>query len=936
MSEVIQKLRPDRDLQIYFERPSAIAALSQSTPTSFVATGTWRQQFDWCVIEWNRDNVIEHPLFRKLPDGDLSGVQLSYEEERENCLSIDSDIFPTVDWPTLRVWTEEANGVEQLYFVPLRNNATPVEGAYACATAHFELTGTVSANLVAGLAWMGEHHTHVCYATDTLESVAEAIVASVNAFSPVMAASRTNAKITLYYVGSKSAPNLPLATLLAESTTGVNGNQLGAYGHATPGGTLSWTPAFQYFAGGASPTKWRVSLNFGDLKGSLNRFGPYTQTVPTTKVRKMRWTFAADFQREEFQRSEFAAKVTNWQVTGSNLLYRVAGPGSRRIENDHREVEYYGNSWATPEKGNYSNGAIRWCGVYSDGLVIRYFSAQEHELYLGSRMLTIGADIAFRVDNEPQARTQKLSRPGEDVLLRVPFGTYGPGEHTVYITHNGPSGNRFYFDFLEIAIPANTVSDLPPMEKLTAATDWDTDHSLSVSAERTAWMLHSLGFRGRGNYYVGALIFYELYRKDHQFARATVTFSGTPTPSGLTTLTIGNVNSPGSDLVINHLNLFGDTSVTIAKAFELELNRGYTAVRASASGNVLTVYSRKMGLIGQDITIAATPNSGNFTALVSSNRLADAVEGTWTTDTATTPKINRACRDWSREYFRTLKNYGQDVTSAFSLELEHGDRSPEAGISQRYWDGDPCVLNTPAIQTNFSPTNRLYWQEVHKEMAAIMVEAGLRPNMQLGEVQWWYFNNMLPGMEPKSMPYYDEYTKQQFLARYGFPMRKIVDYANTNPADFPQEVELLANLIGEFTEALIANVRETFPDCIYEVLYPTDVNDFPLGRLVNYPANSWIPGKLNRLKTESFSFTFDRNLNKGRYTVEFGKLHGFARDERAFLVGPGDPTSIWKKEVQHAYSEGLESIVLWALDQFCLVGYPMPLFHRSKRVVQTD
>jgi len=45
-----------------------------ASPTGFHVSGTWRQQFDWAVLEWNRDNVFEHPLFRYLPDGDLSGV----------------------------------------------------------------------------------------------------------------------------------------------------------------------------------------------------------------------------------------------------------------------------------------------------------------------------------------------------------------------------------------------------------------------------------------------------------------------------------------------------------------------------------------------------------------------------------------------------------------------------------------------------------------------------------------------------------------------------------------------------------------------------------------------------------------------------------------------------------------------------------------------
>ena len=104
MAEQIQKLSPHRDLQCFFYQPSAVAALSGASATGFTLSGSWRQQFDWAVIEWNRDNVYEHPLFRNLPDGDLSGLTLVYDEARTNCISLDSALYPTVDWPSLRVW----------------------------------------------------------------------------------------------------------------------------------------------------------------------------------------------------------------------------------------------------------------------------------------------------------------------------------------------------------------------------------------------------------------------------------------------------------------------------------------------------------------------------------------------------------------------------------------------------------------------------------------------------------------------------------------------------------------------------------------------------------------------------------------------------------------------------------------------------------------
>ena len=39
------------------------------------------------------------------------------------------------------------------------------------------------------------------------------------------------------------------------------------------------------------------------------------------------------------------------------------------------------------------------------------------------------------------------------------------------------------------------------------------------------------------------------------------------------------------------------------------------------------------------------------------------------------------------------------------------------------------------------------------------------------------------------------------------------------------------------------------------------------------------------------------------------------------------------KEVSIARSEGVESIVLFALDQFCLIGYPAPLPQSPGRAV---
>ena len=114
MAETIRKFTPDRDLQCYFQQPSAIAALSGASADGFTVSGCWRQQFDWAVVEWTRDNTFEHTALRNLPDGDLSGVHLTYEEVRTNCIPLDSALYPNVDWPYLRIWAL-SGGTENVY-----------------------------------------------------------------------------------------------------------------------------------------------------------------------------------------------------------------------------------------------------------------------------------------------------------------------------------------------------------------------------------------------------------------------------------------------------------------------------------------------------------------------------------------------------------------------------------------------------------------------------------------------------------------------------------------------------------------------------------------------------------------------------------------------------------------------------------------------------
>jgi hypothetical protein len=254
-------------------------------------------------------------------------------------------------------------------------------------------------------------------------------------------------------------------------------------------------------------------------------------------------------------------------------------------------------------------------------------------------------------------------------------------------------------------------------------------------------------------------------------------------------------------------------------------------------------------------------------------------------------------------------------------------------MAQRGPAGDPVRLPTPAIQTNFSPTSLAFWRQVHADCAALMHEAGMTPYLQFGEVQWWYFPNDGLGLAYSGMPFYDAWTTSEFESRYGRPMAVFLN--NTaDPGEYPEETAFLAEVLGEFTDAIMDYVRLSYPTTRFEVLYPFDVNQTAFNRAINYPAGSWTPAHLDCLKTEGLALTFTKNLAASEAGIRMGEALGFAPTQRSHLVGLGDAAAPWLKEARIAEGRGFESVVLFALDQFCLIGYEVPLPGSTRRAVR--
>jgi hypothetical protein len=904
----IAKLTPDRDLQCFFFHPSAIAAISGASADGFTVSGTWRQQFDWAVIEWNRDNVYEHPALRNLPDGDLSALTLTYEESRTNCIALDSDLFPTIDWPYLRVWAGDDPAADP-YFVKLKDHAEAIEGSYQSAYADFTLSGTAVEGEYVGLGYLGLSYTYQVAAGNTLEDIVKAIADGMNGpTSPLLTATRTGTTIRVLY----------------PSAAGANGNRFGVY--SSTSGSATWDATTKTLANGTSPTKWRVTIDFSAL---IDRTGA---SVPTNKVRKLRWTYAADPQASAFARSEFTAVISTWSVTGSGRTYSVAGPGSRRFEDNSIAMAYTG-SWSET-RGNFSSGTIHSTVTEGDAVTFTYSASQTHTLYLGTRYTGTGANLSIAVDGGTPS-TLNLRVPGEDVLIRWPVSEYGTGTHTVTVTHTGPVAAEFYFDFVEMAVPATTLPSFADQARMTLATDWDTDHSLALAPERTAWLIDTLGFKGRQNNYVGALWFYELVNPDNVYASGTMTFGGTPEPGEFVSVFLGRDDDPPGTppTEIQRGMHGGDTLESIAISFAQEINRGYTGVWASVSGSAVTITSRSLGADGNHYTLDKSTTSSTLTVSVSA-MFSGGNTGAWRTDLAALPRLNRAVRDWSRSFFGALHGYGIDAAAAFSTELRDVDPAIVVGMVQRGPSGDAILLQTPAYQTNFSPTSLDFWKQVYLDAATIQADAGLQPYLQFGEVQWWYFPNDGLGGAFSGMPFYDAWTAAGFESLYGRAMTVFSDNTS-DPAAYPDETAYLPVIIGNFTDAIMAFVRATYSNARFEVLYPLDVNQTSFNRAINYPATQWTAAILDCLKTEGFGFTLQRNLQKSESAMQLSGFPAFPPTQRSHLVGLGDATTAWLKEARYAQGNGFESVVLFALDQMCLIGYALPLpesFRRSVRM----
>ncbi len=917
MSETIAKLQPDRTIHLRgFTDLGAAAALHSATPTSFKVSGVFRDQADFAVLViWDADNFFEHARIKYLPDFDFAGLVLTFDVTYSDGLQpLDSTKFPTISWPYLEAIREDGTAAPP---VRLHDHATQVGGAYTPAAATLSV---VDAGMQAGdrvTLWYQNFAFpyQVAGTGGTPGDVAASLASTINAFNWGVAAPLT---------ASAQGEQLTITA----ACPGYDGNLITLYSTSSSS-RLTLSPAAAPLSGGSSAATWRVTLDFSAL--GLDH------------VRQMWFTYAPRLPRgTALAPVEWEATYTNWTVTGPSekRTLQVAGPGSVRVEEFDDGCSYSGDWSIETKTGFYSGGVARKATSLGSTARIRYSCQFVHDLYLGTVVSSTGGRIAVGLDGGPETDhsvylpdpTGGSAPPAPIVTRRKLRSAVPPGRHEVTISLTlGPS---FTFDFLEAVVPSAVPDPLPTRPNLSAALDYDTDHTYKLPPARVLWNLDQLGLTGPINEYLGVFWWNQRVRDGGTMPHATVTFGGIFAPGDAVFLKIG-------DLTIGKTVFAEDTLDIIAKHFEYFINSTYVGVWSAAEGHVLAITSHSAAPAYR-VTLSSSIEPANSAGIVQiAGDLSTGELSKWRIDPALTPVLNRAVRDWHADLFAGCKARDRSIVVSCSMELVF----PPAGFAAMFPGGEEVRTDVGfgslySTHCHFGPLMLAYQQQAYREIAGLQAAAQLTPELQCGEFLWWFFTNYDAAAKPGGgMAFYDGDTTAAAQAALGRPLAIF-----RSPDDDPSinggaDAAFLAGRLRDHVASLITSVREAYPNARFEVLYPYDVN-YPqpavnsiakppyslggrLNNAINFPPE-WRRKEtagFDRIKIEALAFSAQfRNLNLAREAIALPLNLGWPSDSIRYLAPVFTPAMPWQKEVEAAFGQGVPVVNLWAFDHVSLFG----------------
>ncbi|MCL6507570.1 MAG: hypothetical protein K6T59_11130, partial [Bryobacteraceae bacterium] len=483
--ETLYKLQPTRTIHLQGASEfGAAAALHSGTETSFKVSGVFRDAADFAVLVlWDRDDFFGHPRFSYLPDGNFSGITLSFDLYYENLQPIDSPKYPTIDWPYLNCLKTDGTLVQLRLF----DRATQVGGAYTKAQGAFTLHG-----IPYGYDRVTLWYQNIAFDKivswpnpETAEQICQELAAQINGFN-------WQAAGVLIPLEAEASGN---TLTIRAARPGYDGNMIRLY-ELHKNSNLYFTPSAVQLAGGSSDATWRITIDFS-AEGA-------------TDLQKIWLTFAPKLaDSAAYQAQEWEAAFSNWTVadTQGKRALKVAGPLSVRIEEDDAWVTYSG-FWEWAPENWWSGGRAKRAAQMGATATVETHSNAVHDIYLGTRLDYDCGIVEVRLDGgAPVQLDCYIEAARARQVRRKVFSNVSAGRHSIEIrltgTKNSASqGFYYYFDFLECAVPSD-VPDAPETRTdVAVACDYGTDHTWKLSPQRLVWAIRKLGLVGEIKHYV--------------------------------------------------------------------------------------------------------------------------------------------------------------------------------------------------------------------------------------------------------------------------------------------------------------------------------------------------------------------------------------------------------------------------------------------------
>jgi uncharacterized protein (TIGR02217 family) len=307
------------------------------------------------------------------------------------------------------------------------------------------------------------------------------------------------------------------------------------------------------------------------------------------------------------------------------------------------------------------------------------------------------------------------------------------------------------------------------------------------------------------------------------------------------------------------------------------------------------------------------------------------LDGSGKLDAART--LNSAALAWHRDFARAAKAREYDVIWSVSYEIL--DMFCPDSWKQRAYDGSQALTAWDPPSTLVSPANADaigFLENIVAELVGLSIEAGLRPQVQIGEPWWW----LTPA---GAICLYDDAAK---AALGGNPL-EIADVRAGLAAEQIQLLDAAGDLLASSTSAIAAAVKAAAADAsalllayLPTVLDPTA----PELKRANLPLG-WARPAFDVLQIEDYEWvTSGRTALRNSAYAEVDARLGYARSEQQYLSGfvaNAADREQWRAIVDaalEAQDRGCAEVFLWALPQVLRDG--LTIFGEGQEMTPFD